>query len=570
MAKKSKRNDGSGQALIICLVFSVLLNIGMAVATFAGFSEQTALDAKIKDAKGTEDSAKKSRNWEQFLHLRYKAATGYPLSKDEEDAFARLQKEFTAGGLGKGETNKEDEDKLMKKLEEDAEFDGAKLQFKSPIIGRLRAAIQLMQAEQKKSMEMKLTIDKSVADSNLRNKNIEAEINKLRELLKDKEKKIVEEKDGKSKEFAKFAEQFEKWVKERETDQEKTTATEAEMKAVIEKQKKEIAALQERYQKTIVKIAPIDMTVHADAHGKIMRLDRSGGLVYIDLGFADNVKPQLTFSIYPAGSTKAKGERKASVEVVNVIAAHLSAAKVTEVTDATRDPIVVNDALFNVAWDPRLRQHISVAGLIDLTGDGTDNTEEFMRGLEKQNMVIDSFMDTKHPDFLVKGEMSFKTNYLVLGEVPNIDRQMAETDPRMEQAKKVLTRLSEMQNEAGRLGVTIVPARRFMSLIGYKTPKSIRPAEYALRPGLDVKPVAGADKGGDGEAKPKAKAKEGDDGEEKMEKPKGKPKAKEGDDGEEKMEKPKRARPRKEAMEKDDEESPRPRRRTTRKRTKIR
>ena len=62
----------------------------------------------------------------------------------------------------------------------------------------------------------------------------------------------------------------------------------------------------------------------------------------------------------------------------------------------------------------------------------------------------------------------------------------------------MLTRLSEMQNEAGRLGVTIVPAR-FMSLIGYKTPKSIRPAEYAIRPGLDVKP------GGDGERVKRAK-----------------------------------------------------------------
>ena len=45
-----------------------------------------------------------------------------------------------------------------------------------------------------------------------------------------------------------------------------------------------------------------------------------------------------------------------------------------EVADI-KDPIIVNDALFNVAWSPSLKQHISVAGLIDLTGDGSDNTE---------------------------------------------------------------------------------------------------------------------------------------------------------------------------------------------------
>ena len=248
----------------------------------------------------------------------------------------------------------------------------------------------------------------------------------------------------------------------------------------------------------------------------------------------------MTFSIFPAGSTKAKGDPKAKIEVVNVLAAHLSVCRVTEVADI-REPIIVNDALFNVAWSPTLKQHISVAGLIDLTGDGSDNTENSIRGLEKQNMVIDSFMDTKDRDFAVKGEMTFKTNYLVLGEVPNIDRQLADTDPRLEQAKKVLTRLSEMQSEAGRLGVTIVPARRFMSLIGYKTPKSIKPAEYALRPGLDVKPGGDkdkADKGGDGDEKPKAKKdkdKEGMDGDEK---PKAKKdKDKEGMDGDD--EKPK-------------------------------
>lgn len=537
MAKKSKRNDGSSQALIICLVFSVLLNIGMGVATFAGFSEQSALDGKIKEARTSGDSAKAARNWEQYLHLKYKAYAGYQLSKDDEDAFARLQKEFSAGGLGKGEVNKEDEDKNVKKLDDDAQFNPNKNTFENPVLRKLNAATELMKAEQKKSADMKLAIDKSVADSNRRNKNIEEEINKLRELLKAKEGEIVGAKDNKSKEFGELKDAVVTWLKEKEGMIEKSTAKEAELAAVIEKQKKQINDLTEKYQRTIVKIAPIDMTVHADPHGKVLRMDRTGGLVYIDLGFADTVKPQLTFSVFPGGSQKAKGDPKAKIEVVNVLAAHLSACRVTETADA-RDPILANDALFNIAWSPSLKQHISVAGLIDLGGDGSDNTEEFMRGLEKQNIVIDSFMDTKDKEFAVKGEMTFKTNYLVLGEVPNIDRQLADTDPRLEQAKKVLTRLSEMQNEAGRLGVTIVPARRFMALVGYKTPKSIRPAEYAIRPGLDVKPAAGdkGDKGGDGEAKPKKdKDKEGMDGEEK-EKPKGKKKDKDKEemDGDEK------------------------------------
>src|SRR5262249_34382135 len=157
---------------------------GMAVATFAGFSEQSTLDGKIKEARTSEDSAKKARNWEQYLHLKYKAAMGYPLSKDEEDALARLHKEFAAGALGKGEANKEDEDKTQKKIEDDFKFDPNKNSFGEPALRQMRNADALKVGEQKKSNEMKLAIDKAVLDSNRRTKNFEEELNKAREIIK--------------------------------------------------------------------------------------------------------------------------------------------------------------------------------------------------------------------------------------------------------------------------------------------------------------------------------------------------------------------------------------------------
>jgi hypothetical protein len=392
----------------------------------------------------------------------------------------------------------------------------------------------LRKAAEKKAMDMRLATDKSVIDSGRRFKNVEDEINKLRDILKEKENKIKDAKDDKSKEFADHKDAVEKWLKEREKMVEMAEAKEKDLNGVIAKLTKQKKDLEDRYQRTIIKIAPIDMTVHSEPHGKILRIDRTGGEVYINLGSADNIKPQLTFSIFPADSTKAKGERKAAIEVVNTIGPHMAVARVVEVTNVSRDPIVVNDTLFNVAWSPSLKQHIAIAGLIDLAGDGSDNTEEFMRALEKQNMVIDSFMDLKDREYAIKGEMTFKTNYLVLGEVPNIDHQMAETDPRLEQAKKILTRLSEMQNEAGRLGVTIVPSRRFMSLIGFKTPRSIRPAGYALHSALEM---GGKQGKAAAEGEPRPKAKEAMEGDEKMEKPKAKPKA--AMEGDEKMAKPK-------------------------------
>ena len=158
MAKKSKRNDGSSPALTICLVFSVLMNIGMAVATFAGFSEQSALEGKLKEAKGTESSTKKARDFERFLHLKYKAALGYQLSKDDEEAFAALQKEFTNGSLGKGESNREDEEKTVRKLEDEHKFDPAKNIFSEPSAVRIRVLTEQNKGLEKQAEAIKLAM----------------------------------------------------------------------------------------------------------------------------------------------------------------------------------------------------------------------------------------------------------------------------------------------------------------------------------------------------------------------------------------------------------------------------
>src|SRR5205807_1217703 len=114
MGKRSARNESS-QALVITLVFFVLLSIGLAVATFAGFSEQSTLEGKVKEANTTAKSAKDARDWEQFVRLLQQAAIGFPLTKDDEEALGLLQKRYAEGKLGTNEKNKDDVDKIVKK-----------------------------------------------------------------------------------------------------------------------------------------------------------------------------------------------------------------------------------------------------------------------------------------------------------------------------------------------------------------------------------------------------------------------------------------------------------------------
>src|SRR5439155_13167163 len=108
--------------------------------------------------------------------------------------------------------------------------------------------------------------------------------------------------------------------------------------------------------------------------GKIVFMDKTGTLPYINLGSADRVRPQLTFSIHRVGSDgRPLKESKGSLEVLNVIGEHLSQARITEQTDSARDPVGSGDVLMNAAWDPNQKRHVAIDGIVDLTGGATKN-----------------------------------------------------------------------------------------------------------------------------------------------------------------------------------------------------
>src|SRR5262249_30801884 len=140
---------------------------------------------------------------------------------------------------------------------------------------------------------------------------------------------------------------------------------------------------------------------------------------------ADNVKPQVRFSIFKdKGDGKATGELKGSLQVTEVVGDHMAKAQITYTRDANRDPILSGDLLYNPTWSPATREHVAVAGMIDLTGLGTDNTQDFVRSLERQGISVDAYLDLK--ELAVKGKgLSLQTTYLILGDKPELTAQGA-------------------------------------------------------------------------------------------------------------------------------------------------
>jgi hypothetical protein len=209
------------------------------------------------------------------------------------------------------------------------------------------------------------------------------------------------------------------------------------------------------------------MLAHDQPKAKVVSVDRSGDVIYLDLGTLDHVKPQLTFSIFGAVNGRADAQRKGSVEVVEAIGPHLSKARVTDLRSPYQHGVIPGDLLFNPAWSPNVREHVAIAGKIDLTGDGRDSTLEFIRNLERMNIKVDAYLDLSDgKEGTVKGEgMTHNTTYLVEGINPG--------SPEIE----------KMKQRANELGVTTVPARRFMALMGYRLPRgTIQPIDYAGYP----------------------------------------------------------------------------------------
>jgi hypothetical protein len=85
--------------------------------------------------------------------------------------------------------------------------------------------------------------------------------------------------------------------------------------------------------------------------GHILRITAQGDKVYINLGKADNIRPKMAFSVYGAGANRANRSPKAHLEVLTVLASHLSLAQATSY-DPDREPLVQGDQLYHLVPNP--------------------------------------------------------------------------------------------------------------------------------------------------------------------------------------------------------------------------
>lgn len=470
-----RRARDSKQGLIIALVFAVIIVLGLGVTAYYGFNGQDALRKESKDTKDKLASMEKDRNWYKFQAQYLRAYVGIPSGIDFGDLGA-AKAQFDSGSLGG--SDKDVVTTMFKQMETRLPWDAAQNHPKQTYEDllkqekeradslkeqseRLLAAKTEAERAQKKATD-DLKIARAAFDDALakQQKQTEADMSGLLKKIADQQNDIN-----------RLNEQNEVLAKAGAAEKKKGEEGLAKMSSTNKELRTALADKTEKYDQLArkgVELAPKGW----QADWKITSIDRTGQQPFINLGTADHVRPQLTFSIHARGPAgEPVPESKGSLEVVSVLGAHISQARLLTVKDANKDPIVKGDILYNPTWSPTQKKHVALEGMMDLNGDGQNGVYELIRVLEAQNVEVDAYIDPR--DTTVKGKgITAQTDYLILGKT--VKDIVAGEDPvrAKEAANKWEEENAKLDKTAREYGVQIVRLPDFLSQLGFRVQRA--------------------------------------------------------------------------------------------------
>jgi hypothetical protein len=193
-------------------------------------------------------------------------------------------------------------------------------------------------------------------------------------------------------------------------------------------------------------------TTYETHDGKVTWVNQRSRIVWINLGSADGLKRQMTFSVYDREETGiTTGKVKGRVEVTRVMEPHLAEARIVE--DLVTDPILPEDNIYSPTFKKGQKTRFALVGLLDINGDGKSDQVKVKNIITMNGGVVDAEL---LEDGVIAGKMSLETKYLVKGERP--------TD---KSNQKMLDGYSRMIDEATSLGIEPLSLDVLLDRMGY-------------------------------------------------------------------------------------------------------
>src|SRR5262249_35123939 len=162
---------------------------------------------------------------------------------------------------------------------------------------RLQAAAdQATQAQKQAEDDQKAATAKHETEQ----RALAAQVADLQAKLKKAGDDLNKAKDERSEAFLALSEQLRTSQEAKEQTLKKADTDTTDLRREVRKRREEIAQLKAAKEKLEADRRSMDLLGFDQPKGRIERIDRTTGLVYINLGSADFVRQQLTFSVLPA------------------------------------------------------------------------------------------------------------------------------------------------------------------------------------------------------------------------------------------------------------------------------
>jgi hypothetical protein len=475
MASKKRGGGESKAPLIVTLILSLMLNLGLGIAVYMYGSEEDANAKLAKDEKNK--NAQLTQERDQYRHLAHMSLAYMGLLPQGDDLIQ----------LGVDRDKYKDQAKnpqAAKPLQQLAALEqyagqtfGWDTAAKKPkktvqdVLGQWQKSYNALQMNANALAQAKQAAEGQVKDLDEQLKAATREYKKSLDNLstqakkdRDTDRQTIEDQRTK---LGQAQTEAGRQLKAKQKEVDAQVATVKQRDEEISNLKVALKARENDLEGLRAKLGDAPKTLRTD--WKVVRVDPLGDDVYINLGSTDKLKPLLTFAVHGVIDGRVNPKSKATIEVVQVIGPHLSKAQVTSVKDEPVNPVMRGDVLYNPTWNPRLKKHVAIAGIIDLDSDGRDDSVEFRRNLERQDVVVDAYLDLK--DFKVKGRgITVRTDWLILGG--GLDYLGGGGPREQEFYANVEKAIEAMQQKAKDTGVEVIGLRKYLEQIGYRLPPS--------------------------------------------------------------------------------------------------
>jgi hypothetical protein len=211
--------------------------------------------------------------------------------------------------------------------------------------------------------------------------------------------------------------------------------------------------------------------------GQIIWVNQRQRLVWINLGSADYLNRQMTFSVYSkeqassfmlrtrpkldgTGTERAAVlQSKGRIEVVRILGPNQAECRILE--DSPSDPIVPGDWIQTPAWAPGQQLHFAIVGFVDLDGDRQSDRDLLHNLITINGGVIDAEL-TESGERI--GAITVKTRYYVVAKQPE-DKGYAIA---FRDASAYQSQLNSMDSDRDRFGVQMISLEQLLERMGWK------------------------------------------------------------------------------------------------------